>query len=181
VAIQVGETSQPIGPTSPPASARTRLRDSPESLDTAGLLRVTQAGVVFSHPLVRSAALAGSDVAERMAGHQALADVLDGDRRAWHLAALATGPDEEVAAALDAAAQRAAHRGSSAAVSAAYERAATGQGTGPAPASQITRLTWPRCQRFHRLDTPACPGGGPSRAHVVSPPRRDPGGALLML
>ena len=92
--------------------------------ERAGLLRVTPAGVVFSHPLVRSAALAGSDVAERMAGHQALADVLDGDRRAWHLAALATGPDEEVAVALDAAAQRAAHRGSSAAVSAAYECAA---------------------------------------------------------
>jgi DNA-binding CsgD family transcriptional regulator len=92
--------------------------------ERARLLRVTSAGVVFSHPLVRSVALAGSDVAERMAGHRALADVLDGDRRAWHLAALATGPDEEVAAALDAAAQRAAHRGSSAAVSAAYERAA---------------------------------------------------------
>ncbi|MGH3231798.1 MAG: helix-turn-helix transcriptional regulator [Streptosporangiaceae bacterium] len=92
--------------------------------ERAGLLRVTPAGVVFSHPLVRSAALAGSDVAERTAGHQALAGVLDGDRRAWHLAALATGPDDEVAAALDAAAQRAAQRGSSAAVSAAYERAA---------------------------------------------------------
>ncbi|HEX3517343.1 MAG TPA: LuxR family transcriptional regulator [Trebonia sp.] len=99
--------------------------------ERAGLLRVTPAGIVFSHPLVRSAALAGSDVAERTAGHQALAGVLDGDRRAWHLAAVATGPDEEVAGALDAAAQRAAQRGSSAAVSAAYERAA-GLSAGPA-------------------------------------------------
>jgi DNA-binding CsgD family transcriptional regulator len=92
--------------------------------ERAGLLRVTPASVVFSHPLVRSAVLADSDVAGRVAAHQALADVNDGDRRAWHLAALAIGPDEEVAAALDAAAQRAALRGSSAAVSAAYERAA---------------------------------------------------------
>ncbi|HUA28816.1 MAG TPA: LuxR family transcriptional regulator [Streptosporangiaceae bacterium] len=92
--------------------------------ERAGLLRVTPTGVSFAHPLVRTAALASSDVADRMAGHRALAGVLDGDRRAWHLAALADGPDEQVAAALDDAAQRACQRGSRAAMSAAYERAA---------------------------------------------------------
>jgi len=56
--------------------------------ERAGLLRVTPAGVIFSHPLARAAVLAGSDVAERMAVHQALASVLDGDWRAWHLAAV---------------------------------------------------------------------------------------------
>jgi DNA-binding CsgD family transcriptional regulator len=92
--------------------------------ERAGLVRVTPAGVIFSHPLARAAVLAGSDVAERAAAHRALAGVLDGDRRAWHLAALADGPDEQVAAELDAAAQRADRRGSRAAASAAYERAA---------------------------------------------------------
>lgn len=92
--------------------------------EKAGLLRVTPAGVSFSHPLVRAAVLAGSDVAGRMAGHRALAGVLDGDRRAWHLAALAIGPDEEVAGALDNVAARACRRSSRAAMSAAYERAA---------------------------------------------------------
>lgn len=92
--------------------------------ERAGLARVTPAGVIFSHPLVRSAVLTGTDVAERMAVHRALASVLDGDRRAWHLAALTDGPDEQVAAELDAAARRAGHRGSRAAMSAAYERAA---------------------------------------------------------
>ncbi|HEX5290260.1 MAG TPA: AAA family ATPase, partial [Streptosporangiaceae bacterium] len=92
--------------------------------ERAGLVRVTSAGVSFTHPLARAAVLAGSDVAERAAGHRALAGVLDGDRRAWHLAALADSPDEQVAAELDAAAQRASHRGSRAAASAAYERAA---------------------------------------------------------
>src|SRR5262245_605296 len=88
--------------------------------ERAGLVRVTPAGVSFAHPLARAAVLAGSDVAERAAGHR----VLDGDRRAWHLAALADGPDEQVAAELDAAAQRAGRCGSRAAASAAYERAA---------------------------------------------------------
>jgi DNA-binding CsgD family transcriptional regulator len=92
--------------------------------ERAGLLRVTPAGVSFSHPLARAAILAGSDVAERAAAHRALASVLDRDQRAWHLAALAAGPDEQVAAELDAAARRAGQRGSRAAMSAAYERAA---------------------------------------------------------
>jgi DNA-binding CsgD family transcriptional regulator len=92
--------------------------------ERAGLVRVTPAGVCFSHPLVRAAVLAASDVAEQMAGHEALASVVDGDRRAWHLAAMADAPDEQVAAELDAAAQRASRRGSRAAASAAYERAA---------------------------------------------------------
>jgi DNA-binding CsgD family transcriptional regulator len=105
--------------------------------ERAGLVRVTAAGVSFSHPLARAAVLADSDVAERMAGHRALAGVLDGDRRAWHLAALADGPDEQVAAELDAAARHAHDRGSAAAMSAAYERAAA---LSPDPAARGRRL-----------------------------------------
>jgi DNA-binding CsgD family transcriptional regulator len=105
--------------------------------ERAGLVRVTPAGIVFTHPLVRAAVLAGSDVAERAAAHRALAGVLDGDRRAWHLAALADGPDEQVAAELDAAARNAGVRGSAAAMSAAYERAA---GLSADPAAEGRRL-----------------------------------------
>jgi DNA-binding CsgD family transcriptional regulator len=92
--------------------------------EQARLLRVTPSGISFSHPLVRAAVLTGSDVAGRMAGHRALAGVLEGDRRAWHLAAVAIGPDEEVAGALDDVAIGACRRGSRATMSAAYERAA---------------------------------------------------------
>ncbi|HUC26087.1 MAG TPA: AAA family ATPase [Streptosporangiaceae bacterium] len=98
--------------------------------ERTGLVRVTPAGVSFPHPLVRAAVLAGSDVADRMAAHRALAAVLGGDRRTWHLAAVADGPDEEIAAELDATAQRASSRGSRAAASVAYERAA-GLSAGP--------------------------------------------------
>jgi DNA-binding CsgD family transcriptional regulator len=103
-----------------------------------GLARVTPARVIFSHPLVRAAVLAGSDVAGRMTAHRALAGVLDGERRAWHLAALAVGPDEEAASALDAAAQQAGRRGSRAAMSVAYEQAAE---LSDDPASRGRRLT----------------------------------------
>jgi DNA-binding CsgD family transcriptional regulator len=105
--------------------------------ERAGLVRVTPGGVVFTHPLARAAVLAGSDVAERAAAHRALAGVLDGDRRAWHLAALADGPDEQVAEELDATARKAGVRGSAAAMSAAYERAA---GLSADPAAKGRRL-----------------------------------------
>ncbi|MFC5001093.1 AAA family ATPase [Dactylosporangium cerinum] len=62
--------------------------------------------VEFRHPLIRSAIVQMTPPAERRAAHQALADALAGDpeRRAWHLAEAATGPDEAVAEALDEAA-----------------------------------------------------------------------------
>ncbi|NJC73675.1 AAA family ATPase [Planosporangium thailandense] len=69
--------------------------------------------MVFRHPLIRSAIVQTSSPAERRAAHQALAAALAGDpeRRAWHLAEAATGPDETVARALDEAALAAWRRG----------------------------------------------------------------------
>lgn len=82
----------------------------------------------FRHPLIRAAVHQRAPLGQRLAVHRALAAALDSpehaDRRAWHLAAAATGADEEAAAALEGTAARARDRSGHGAAAAAYERAA---------------------------------------------------------
>ncbi|UGQ13623.1 AAA family ATPase [Yinghuangia sp. ASG 101] len=107
-----------------------------EPARAAGLLRLAEPGAPdrldagtagFRHPLIRTAVRRRAPLDRRLAAHRALADALDApdqaDRRAWQLAAAATGPDDDAADALDRTADRARERGGYAAAARAYELA----------------------------------------------------------
>src|SRR6266446_1306178 len=121
--------AEPVGDPAVILAATERLgipADAVEPAAASGLLYIgTQ--VRFRHPLVRSVVYREASVSQRRAVHGALAEatdpVIDPDRRAWHLAAAASGPDEDIAAELERSATRAQARGGRAAAAAFLGRA----------------------------------------------------------
>jgi DNA-binding CsgD family transcriptional regulator len=93
----------------------------------ARLVRLAGDKVAFSHPLIAAAIYQSAPVAARQQIHRALAEVLPAgeDRRVWHRAAAALGPDDGVAGELAALADQAARRGAVAASIAALDRASS--------------------------------------------------------
>jgi DNA-binding CsgD family transcriptional regulator len=122
--------ADPTGDRSLVWRAAGRLAIPADAADPAVQAGLVELGdwVRFRHPLARSAAYRSASVSDRRQMHAALAEVTDPiadpDRRAWHLAQAATGPDEEVAAELERSAGRAQARGGRAAAAAFLERAA---------------------------------------------------------
>jgi DNA-binding CsgD family transcriptional regulator len=92
----------------------------------AGLGTLESGSFRFRHPLVRSAVEQAATSDELRGAHAALAEALadEPDRAVWHRAAAASRPDDVIAEALDAAANRATLRGAGDVAVSAFERAA---------------------------------------------------------
>ncbi|WP_164704508.1 ATP-binding protein [Blastococcus litoris] len=133
--------------------------DALDAAERARLVAVDGDAVALYHPLVRSAVYRAATSAQRRSVHRALADVLGGDpdRRAWHLAAAADRPDEQVVAALDEVAERAAGRGGHEAAAAAWSRAA-----------ELTPAGEDRGRRLYLAASSAWSGAHPSRAAALA-------------
>ena len=151
-----------------------------------GLIKIDRTGLRFSHPLVRSAIYHSAPFAQRAAAHRQLAEALHDqpDRRAWHLAAAALHPDEQVASLLEATAAQAQRRGGAAAAALAMERAAE---LSPDRADQARRLVAAASSAVPTGQAELGPGarhprpgghGGPGTA-ADRPPRRRMGAGLV--
>jgi DNA-binding CsgD family transcriptional regulator len=111
--------------------AATLVHESPVSIDALepaaalGLIDLTEGEVQFRHPLIRSAVRQAASATRVLAMYAVLATVVsDPERRLWHRAMAAAGPDEDLASALEAHARAARRRGAVAAAGAALERSA---------------------------------------------------------
>ncbi|MDL4772929.1 AAA family ATPase [Actinomadura xylanilytica] len=109
-----------------------------EEAERARLVAVTGTTAAFRHPLIRAASYQGAVAARRIAVHEALAAAAeDPDCRARHRASSALSADEDVAAELQRAAERAQDR--------------TGHGVAAALFRQAAELTPGRHARTERL------------------------------
>lgn len=138
--VAAAEDSQALGLI---IRAGSRLGLEPRALEPAeqaGIVSVAGDQIMFGHPLARSATYTGAAFAQRQRVHKALADACgqeEPDRRAWHHAAAALAPNEEVARELESTARRAQLRSGQAAASAALERAAQLSGDAAAKAVRL--------------------------------------------
>ncbi len=127
--------------------------------EDAGLVVVHHGRVDFQHPLLRAAVYSGSTAEQRHQTHRAVARAFppgDVDRRAWHLAAAAWGPDAEVADLLVRAGEDAFARSGYAVAASALHRAASLSVDG-----QL------RCARLLRAAEAAWAAGQPDRVTAL--------------
>lgn len=114
--------------------------DALQRAHDAGLIEMHDGALRFTHPLLASVLHSQATAHELRRLHRRLAALVTGaDERARHLALSAVEPDEEVAAAIDGAAVRAARRGAPDAAAALLEQAT--RLTPPVAVDRVLRRT----------------------------------------
>ncbi len=127
--------------------------------EDARLLTAGDGSVEFAHPLIRSAVYNDASPERRRKAHRALADALpdrEADRRAWHLAQAALGPDPLACSALTQAAERALERNAYEVGARAFERS-----------SQLAGTDGSRAELLYRAARSAWDAGLPDRATAL--------------
>ena len=126
VLLQVAALARPtIGVVTEAHGEPEGVRRGLEAAAREGVVTLDDSNVRFTHPLLASLCYEQAPVWKRRAVHQALAGaVTDVEERARHRALATDGPDSEVAAELDDAAERAAARGATASAAQLSELAA---------------------------------------------------------
>jgi DNA-binding CsgD family transcriptional regulator len=161
-------------------SAAAELGVTAEALEPAeasAVVRTDGGRIAFRHPLVRAAVLGAATLAQRQRTHAALAAVLHGeehaDRRVWHHALATLTADENVAAALEAAARRSQLRAGHASAATAFERAAELSAAEPSRSRRLgdaAEAAWAagQAERARGLVARSLPHAeGPQRARLL--------------
>ena len=156
-------------PGTTPLTVVTDGAEAAEPALRAGLVKIDgrTGALAFGHPLTRSAVVGIATGAERRRAHRHLAEHFHDqpDRRAWHLAGAADGPEEKAAALLEQMADRVLRRGDASRAVAALRRAAE---LSPAVADRSRRLA-----TAHYLDVgitgDRTPAAVKSRTSVAEP------------
>ncbi len=103
-------------------------RDALDPAERAGLIEIDAESLNFRHPLVRSAVHDSATFAARQRAHAALAEACwapeHADLRVWHRSEATLTANEDIAAELEASAERSEMRGGHASAATAFERAA---------------------------------------------------------
>jgi DNA-binding CsgD family transcriptional regulator len=132
-------------------------REALEECELGELLAIRNGLLVFPHPLARAAVYRSAPPSAQRDAHRRLAAASTGERRALHLAAAASGPDEEAAAELERAGLRVLRR--------------SGYATGAgwlAQAAELTPDPAARAQRLARAAVASCVAGEPERARRLA-------------
>jgi DNA-binding CsgD family transcriptional regulator len=128
-----------------------------EECESAELVTIRRGLVSFRHPLARSALYKAATPAAQRDAHVRLAQAATGERRAVHLAAAASGPDEDTARELEDAGERALRRSGYGTAAVWFEQAAD---LTPAPDARARRLAL--------AAEAACIAGRPERARALA-------------